>query len=164
MSRRHRNRGNRGGGGGGASYSATDKHVQHFSASNETFTQYSRDRRDEELARQQVNIEQARRPKKLVEGIVYLLSGGGRRDEKRHEMEGELKRLDLQCQAFNQAIGAILRTEREKTIQFQTLCRAFPHMRPEAQVIAVQIMEKLAATRQVFPSPEVPKLEYRGKT
>ena len=161
MSRRHRNRRR---GGGGVHYQSDGQHVTHFHASEQTVQQYSRDRRDEEVARQNVKLEGARRPKKFIDGMVYLLSGGGKRDAKRHDLEGELKRLGLQCQAFNQAVTAILHTEREKTIQFQTLCRAIPHMRPEAHLIAMQILEKLAITRSALPPPEVPKLDYRRPT
>ena len=40
----------------------------------------------------------------------------------------------------------------------------YGYMRPEAHVIAVQILEKLALTRTALPAPEVPRLEYRGRT
>ena len=122
--------------------------------SGETVQKFSRDRRDEELARQAVNLQFAGAASHLIEGIVFALTGGPGRASRQMELGAELHKLDLECRAFRDAIHAMLHVERERTKQFQVLCRALPHMKPEAHQVAIKILEGLATASLSLPQHE----------
>ena len=155
MSRRWKGRRNR-----NARYRADNNHVVEFEADKKTFAQYSQDRKEECLAQNRIAMEKARRPQGFIEGMVYVLSGGGARDAKRMEIEAEFERLNIQCRAFDSAVRAILRCEENRTRQFETLCRSLPHMKPEAQALALKILEGLALAKPALPMPDISKLTF----
>ena len=155
MGRRWRGRRNR-----NARYRADSNQVVEFEANERTFLQYSQDRKEECLAQNRIEMEKARRPQGFIEGMVHVLSGGGARDAKRMEIEAEFERLNIQCQAFDSAVRAILRCEENRTRQFETLCRSLPHMKPEAQAVALKILDGLALAKSTIPVPGISKLTF----
>ena len=136
--------------------------VEWFAQGNDqTLQQFSRDRRDEELANQSVDMELARKKGRFIDSLMFILGKGPSRDLKRMELNAEMNRLGLQCEAFKTAIHALLATERQKTQQFKALCRALPHMQQEEHKVAVEILSRLATVTSNLPAPQMPLLERK---
>ncbi|MCK6440936.1 MAG: hypothetical protein L6Q71_12145 [Planctomycetes bacterium] len=137
---------------------ANDKVITRYDGDSDTVNRIIKGQKKIELARIANEWELSRRPRKLVEGIVYLFSKGGARDARRMEIEHELANLNIQCRAFRQAVKALLDSEKEKTRRFEALCSALPSMNPEARDVALDILNRLAAVTDSLPAPASPNM------